>query len=456
MSRTDTSGTTGEHRRPALVRPNPATTRLRKRLALVGVPILVFLISGCTAAPEKKEPIPPYGRGRVLSALDPRRVDVANPSQNNILPVPEGRKSLAGRFRPGGPSPGRPFRLKLRDGSRLGGLFFPHPEAETGSKPLLMAGFGFLQDRWGVAAVQFYERHLHQPGNRIDAHVLILDHTTSAPFLAANGALSIGSYDEARMWIEIGRYLRKTLPIRSIHLFGVGVSGQTVVHALIEDQRLGLQLFESGVAISLVPDLRRYPGRILALFEAPADRDNPWRTFRTRFRRPKSPDRRQKAAIESLIEKQFLPHFRQLHPRHTAFELADGKIPVFFRQAFENRLAALRTQRKGTTSWNPEFMLTDLDDFMRTTRVRPLIARVQTPLVLLHAADDPIVPESNLAAAARAARRNPWVIFQLTERGGHGDFGSVYGGDYLRGILETVLAPEVLRNWRAEITSGDY
>ena len=54
------------------------------------------------------------------------------------------------------------FRMKLHDGSIVGGLFFEYPEGAEVPKPLLMASFGFLQDRWGTEAAKFHELYLKE------------------------------------------------------------------------------------------------------------------------------------------------------------------------------------------------------------------------------------------------------------------------------------------------------
>lgn len=439
-------------------RRHPNQPEAGQRMLLTGVlfAALAIGIAGCAGFAEKERQPSPYGRGRVLRALEPPRIDPSEPPENQSTLPAETRILVPEGFPTDLPMPGRPFQLTLRDGTIVGGLFFPHPEDNGSAKPLWMVGFGFLQDRWGEAAARFYQRHLQRPENRIDAHVLILDHPSAAPFLAANGMLSLGAYDDARMWIEIGQHLRRRLPIGGIHLLGIGLSGQTVVHALLEDRRLELRLFESGIAVSVVPDSRRYPARPLALIDPPPGRKNPWDHFWIRFRTSSNSERLQQRILVTRIDNQFLPHYRRLNPEHTGFRLAHEQIPIFFHQAFDNRLAVLREQQIRIHPWNPEFSRKDLNAFMRTTRIRSLVSRIGTPLVLLHAANDPVVPASDFAEVARAAAGNPWVISRTTTYGGHADFDAAYGKDYLRSLLMVARDPDVLRNWRAEIYTDDF
>jgi hypothetical protein len=430
----------------------PAAGRIRLLCGIALLSVLMLLLTGCTVRPPQEDRITAYGRGQVIRALEPPQPRDSGDRKDNGLASPR-KPDPAETFRPGNPPSGRPFELTLRDGSRVGGLFFPHPEGTSPARPLWIAGFGFLQDRWGKAAVRFYRHHLQRPEDRIDAHLLILDHPSTAPFLAANGMLSLGAYDDARMWIEIGRYMQKQQSFRGIHLLGAGVSAQTVIHALVEDLRLELRLFESGIAISPVSDLQRYPARPLGRFETPPDVENPWLTLRGRFLPPDPWEQRQKHLLEDMVENQFLPHYRDINPGHTSFGLPPNEIPIFFRKAFENRLAVLRNRQFQTKPWNEEILLVDLDAFMQSSRIGPLVGWVRTPVVLLHAADDPIVPQSDFRKLGRSAANNPWIIWRLVENGGHAAFESAYGTDYLRNLLEVLQDPDILRNWRAEIYS---
>jgi len=428
----------------------------RRTLAYVGFLALAILAAGCTPWPMKEIQVPAHGRERVLQILEapPARQRV-DPLQMVLSKPAVIRNPVPSRISPDGMQPGRPFRVVLRDGTIVGGLFFPHPGDEDRPRSLLLAAFGFLQDRWGQAATAFFARHLREPAARIAAHVLILDHPSAAPFLVANGSLSVGAYDQARMWIEVGRHLDRQMPLDGIHLFGVGISGQTVIHALIEARRLGLSLFRSGIAVSIAPDFLRYPGGALALFEPPAGRQNPWQTGHMRSRRTGRTERLQQQVLQARIDAQFLPHYRAINPQHSSFRLEPAEIPLFFHKAFENRLMVLRRQDVRSSPWNAEFRLEDLKAHLQSIRIAPIIDRVQTPLVLLNAADDPLIPQADFLRIAGRAAKNPWVICHLTEAGGHAGFDTVYGDAYLRRILQVVTDPDVLRNWRAAIYSAN-
>jgi hypothetical protein len=312
-----------------------------------------------------------------------------------------------------------------------------------------MASFGGLQDRWGSEAGKFYELYLKDPAQRIPAHVLILDHPTSGPFLANNSHLSMGSYDDARMWIEVAQSFKDRLDLTGIHLFGVSMSGQTVVHALIEDQRLGLDLFDSGLAVSIAPDFKQAPGKQLALLETPEGIDNPWKQSLTVSADTTFIDKVQRKGLEVLVQEQFISSYRWVHPTDKEFEVERTDIAILFRGAYEDRITFLREQRRVPDTWNHEdFSLENLDSFMATTRIAKVIERVRTPLVLVSSRDDPAVDRWMFEEVVMAAGANPWIAAHETDRGGHSAFDIAYGKDYIGRVIRLLLDPQVLSDWR--------
>jgi hypothetical protein len=350
-------------------------------------------------------------------------------------------------FPPGSQPPGRRFAHRMTDGTTVGGLLF---EFAGGSEdvPLVMTGFGFLQDRWGSEAYKFYEQYIADSAHRLPAHVLILDHPSSGPFLAENGVLSMGAYDDACIWIDVARRLKSKNPGLRIHLVGISMSGQTVVHALLEDHRLGLGLFDSGLAVSIAPDFKQAPGGQLALFAPPEGTENPWRKGLTAEPDDSLMDVLQRQVVMLIIRKQFIPNYRRINPEHLNFSLPPHKVPRFFHTAFENRIAFLRAQQRFPENWNFEkFSLESLDAYLQTTRIAGVIQEVQTPLVLLSAWDDPTVDPDQFQEVAEAAAENPWVVCHATDHGGHFGFDVVYGKGYLERVLKLLLDPEVLKTW---------
>jgi fermentation-respiration switch protein FrsA (DUF1100 family) len=342
----------------------------------------------------------------------------------------------------------RIFTVELSDGTKVGGLLFKFNDGGKGPKPLLMSSFGFLQDRWGTEVAKFCDLYLKDPQDRIPAHVLFLDHPTSGPFLAYNNLLSMGSYDDARMWIEIAQRLKGEMPISSIHLFGISMSGQTVVHALIEDKRLGLDLFDSGMAFSIAPDFRETPGKQLAQLETPTGIENPWKQGLKDLPPRTLLDEISALGIWILVEEQFIPGYLQVNPNEKNFDIRQNEVPLYFRKAYEDRITFLREQQLSSDTWNhKDFSLENLDLFMATTRIANVIDRVQTPLVLVSARDDPAVAHWMFQEVVQAAKGNPWVVSYETKWGGHFGFDVSYGKDYVGRIIQRMLDPELLRYW---------
>lgn len=411
----------------------------------------VMLLSGCSLIQNGGyEDSCLTGRQRVLRALDPSNLFVNLLGRSGLISTSLPSSSMnpfkpLKELDPDGVRGGRPFSMRLADGTIVGGLFFEYDDGTSDPKPLLMASFGFLQDRWGTEAAKVYKLYLGKPSERIPAHVLILDHPTAGTFLANNGYLSVGSYDDARMWIEIALKLKNDMKLSGIHLFGVSMSGQTVVHALIEDKRLGLNLFDSGMAVSIAPDFQKAPGAQLAQLGTPKGIENPWSAYFKTVPKKSFVDMIQSQGLWMLIDKQFVPHYHSVRTTDTVFDLKRSDVPVFLRDAFDKRIALLREQKPGT--WNTEFSLENLDAFMTSTRIAGLIGRVRTPLVLVSAFDDPAVQRTMFEEVMLAAEDNPWIAAFETDQGGHFGFNLPYGKNYLGGVIRLMIDPQVLGTW---------
>ena len=423
----------------------------------IAVEFALFILSllfygGCSLVkPDIEKEAPQSGRDLVCQALSPSRVNPTVLKKSGVVATAfssttiDPTKPLKG-LDPNGKHGGEPFNMELRDGTRVGGLFFEYDNETGGPSPLIMASFGFLQDRWGSEAAKFYELYMEDPEDRIPAHVLILDHPTAGPFMANNGHLSMGSYDDARMWIEVAQRIGQDRVFSGIHLLGVSMSGQTVVHALIEDKRLGLGLFRSGMAFSIAPDYCQVPGRQLAQLKTPEGTENPWKDGCRTVHMNGGADAMQAKALLALINKQFVPHYHEAHPEDREFDIKSVDVPVFLRKACDKRISFLRKQNSATWS-KKDFSLASLESFMTTTRIARVIGRVETPLVLVSCHDDPAVDHRLFEEVVLAAADNPWVAAYETKDGGHFGFNVVYGKDYLGRIIRLMLEPNVLDTW---------
>ena len=419
---------------------------------LVIVLVVAILFFGCTRIqPGQAGDESLTGRARVLHALNPKDIRVCVLGRSGLLSTALPSSTLnpckpLKELDPDGSHGGRPFAMDLSDGTRVGGLFFEYSDGTFEPRPLIMASFGFLQDRWGTEAAKFYNFYLKDPSKRIPAHVLILDHPSAGPFFAGNGHLSVGCYDDARMWIEIARKLKNDLAPSGIHLFGVSMSGQTVVHALIEDQRLGEHLFASGMAVSIAPDFHLAPGKQLAQLKTRKGVENPWGAHFGDVPKRTCMDMIQSQGLWMLLKKQFIPHYHLVGSADKGFKLGSREVPVFFRQAFEDRISFLRHRKKENCN-SEEFSLQDLDAFMTSTRIAGVIGRVQTPLVLVSAFDDPAVERKMFVEVAQAAEGNPWIAAFETDQGGHFGFNMPYGKDYIGRVVRLMIDPQVLGSW---------
>ena len=223
------------------------------------------------------------------------------------------------------------------------------------------------------------------------------------------------------------------------------MSGQTVVHALIEDTRLGLNLFNSGMAVSIAPDFQKAPGIQLAQLETPKGVENPWAGYFKTVPKKSFVDMIGSLGLRMLIKKQFIPHYHYINTTDTEFDLKCSDALIFLRNAFDKRITLLREYKPDT--WNTEFSLEDLDAFMASTRIAGVIGRVRTPLVLVSAFDDPAVQHTMFEEVMLATEGNPWIAALETDQGGHFGFNLPYGKNYIGGIIRLMINPQVLGTW---------
>ena len=286
---------------------------MRAALACAGAPAV--------PAPEVDEPAR-SGRVRVERALDPPPPRAGPIGRSGLLstgvssaslnPIDWLRRDPLKSLDPAREAAEHLLVMELADGTRVAGTLYRHRPGEPGPWPLLIASFGFLQDFTGSEAAKFKALYIEDPERRIPAHVLFLDHPSAGSFLALNGYLSVGSYDDARMWMEVARVLRRQMEISAVHLLGVSMSGQSVVHALAEDARRGTQLFASGLAVSIAPDFREAPGRQLARMPTRPGVANPWRRAGDPAGSEGLSERAQDGALRLLLGEQFPRSYRSV------------------------------------------------------------------------------------------------------------------------------------------------
>jgi len=290
------------------------------------------------------------------------------------------------------------------------------------------------------------------------SHMLVLDHPTSGAFYGNNAMLSIGSYDDARMWIEVAEYFKEEMNVSRVHLVGISMSGQTVVHALIEDTRRGLGLFASGVAISIAPDFHQAPGAQFSRLETRAGIENPWPPPAVESPAGGPADdsddtaflhRLQSEAIWTFMTERFIPSYQAVRLGGPTLTIERPDVPVFLHAGMEARVTFLRENMP--ENWNPAFSVDNLEAFMATTRTAAVIDQVTTPLVLLSARDDPAVSRHLFEEVADRAADDPWVLAYQTPHGGHFGFDVAYGPGYLDRILDLMGDPHVVHSWTGPV-----
>ncbi len=325
------------------------------------------------------------------------------------------------------------IEFTLRDGTRVGGLIFYKP----GRAPLLIATFGFVADRWSRVPAQLVRRFILK--DRLQAHVLILDHPSSFPFHARNGHLSIGGYDEGRMILEVADIVRageEASRISSLHLMGVSMGGTGVIHALAEDSRLGRGLFASGITFSAVTDYAAVPVAQLSHYTKKKEGSGPW------GKRIRSAGRHlQKKGLDVMLER-----FRRLSEELSGerLDLRKEEAGRFFHDAFVRRLRFLRESGAvDHPSWNPEIDAGSLEAYVASCDVVDHVVRVTVPLLMVHAYDDPVVAYEHLQRVEFVGResRNPFLTTVGVQQGGHWGFSAVYTRSWVAGLINRSLEP---------------
>ena len=101
-----------------------------------------------------------------------------------------------------------------------------------------------------------------------------------------------------------------------------------------------------------------------------------------------------------------------------------AKLPVHAMPVAEERLAALDTFRLFDNEVTaPLHGFRDVDDYYGRSSSRQYLRAITTPTLILHAADDPFIPEDAIPAEDELG---PGVTLELSRRGGH--VGFVEGG----------------------------
>lgn len=331
-------------------------------------------------------------------------------------------------------------QFSLSDGTRMGAFLFQHSESQM-ALPLVIGSFGGASDRWSPAAYSFIRDYVlpRDKSQKLKAHVLILDHETSAGFFHLNQSLSLGAADGGRHIREVSRLARQLSQLKgkvsSVLLVGVSMGGTNVVHALAQqDGRLG-QDIDAALAFSPATHMSGAPGFQIASL---GGSDNPFGSgFGGATSLPKS-------QIFIELAKHFKKTYMKLAHVDLANDLARGSaMGNFFYTQFENRLKQLREERRklGRHEYAlPESVsLGNFEEWSSSQDLPDLMPRIRTPLLMIHAHDDPVIPIEDFYKTQARAYRNPHIQTRVFPEGGHWGFGAAYGVPWIRSILEEGL-----------------
>lgn len=314
----------------------------------------------------------------------------------------------------------------LEDGTRIRGLLF----LKDGPGPLVIANFGALSDRSSNGPSAIINKLFL--ARRLDAHVFVMDSASSAGFFVGNNTLTLGGYDEGRIIINLARTLKNSdIPLTGIHLLGVSLGGNSVLHALVEDKRLGTGLIKSAITFSAVIDQEDSIWSVLGTFGYPVEKT----------RKKNDLDWWGQTVLSSTL-KNFNQTLSLLH----LTPLKKKKAGVFFYNELARRLEFLRGQN--LSHWNEAVSLNSVEEYIQTSsallfpKIDPL-----APVIVVHGHNDPVVPYNQFKKFQKAHWESPQVLTKGTFFGGHWGFTVTYGDqwmlDYLNRMIELGNPPEI-------------
>ena len=304
--------------------------------------------------------------------------------------------------------------FNLPDGTEIAGLY----KSVRDTCPLIIGTFGFLSDARAHASRNFMNIVKH-PYLR-DNNILILDHPTSAPFYCANKQTSWGGIDEGYILTEVSRQMKEKYHAHQVHLIGISMGGLGVIHAAYR----GEGIINSALAISAVTDPLDVPGSALRSLQS----DGPfgkrfwdftvlshylglqtlWKEFR------KIVGQSPKTSVSNIadIADLFLGTKRYTH------ELMENLLAPYIKEGIHHRKI-------------PQ----TLEEYLVASDAVSIAPAITTPLYLLHAHDDSVVPPAHYYRFMLAARGNKKVQGMIMPDGGHWGFTSAYGTRWMAEVI---------------------
>ncbi|MDZ4678566.1 MAG: hypothetical protein SGI74_13795 [Oligoflexia bacterium] len=326
----------------------------------------------------------------------------------------------------------------LDDGSLMGGLLFMQDAQGLTPRPLIIANFGSLSDRWSSAGSAFIRGVVL--ANKLRANVLVVDSISGAGFYSLNESLSLGGYDEGRALVQLAKAISadKTIPHTTLHLLGVSLGGAAVMHALVEDQRLGTDLFKSAISFSGVTHHDELTDCVLNMFNYSLKNSSGCKLSWTGNQIIKSALKHYKATLRSEV---------MLKLKAEDKILSSNNAGQRFYNLFHARLSAQTTKNiKSRTlenlfPWNPEVETESVESYLKTSSVIFLknINKLKVPLIVIHAKNDPIVPYAHYKRFVDVTSSSEFVMTHRTRFGGHWGYIASHGTDWVAELVNRIL-----------------
>jgi predicted alpha/beta-fold hydrolase len=309
-------------------------------------------------------------------------------------------------------------QFTLPDGTQIGGLLFTNPS--KGVRPLVIADYGLMSSRDSGLAGDFVKQVV-AAGN-LNANFLVVNDISGADFYAANRSIGLGGYDAGRILVELAQQLKKQgVAFSSLTLMGESLGGLAVLEALIEDHRLNTHLFQSAITFSAVVDENSSTASVMS-------------AFNYNLSGIAGPE----MSLEGLafLTANLLSFDSELNSINTSLpELSLSGGGEFYYSEFQQRL-----QSVNTANWNPAVSRSSVESYIESSAALiQQIAEISTPVIVVHAENDPVVPYSQFQSFAQAQSRNTNISTLGTSDGSHCGFIGAYGANYVASLVNRAI-----------------
>ncbi len=331
-----------------------------------------------------------------------------------------------------------------------------YKKGET-DQPLIIGTFGFIADKMAPPPFQFMRIAEHSPLHGYN--ILILDHPTSAPFYCANGengGASWGGIEEGYILIEVAKQMKEQLEqeghlAQTIHLVGNSMGGTGVIHAAYR----GKGIIDSVIAFSSVTDYTDVPGNTLRHLRKDSAFGPSFASFSDYLN--VIGFRILLGGFEDIITSD--TRCREKGLDKIAGKDNQDKDNQYSQDGQNNLKSQVEQLYLGTPRYNnSELMKTLLEPYVRDAifpqqkqeavtiqeylvmcDANAIAQKIAIPLFVVHAHDDPVVPNSHAYRFRVAAYGNKFVAVKITEDGGHWGYSAYYGPDWVGCFIKTYI-----------------